>query len=378
MKMKRALLQPISLVMLAIFGLTACKKDIVPPPTSNPKPIPGKPPGQQSVETIDIQLQAVITIGTINYDSLPASFRIVSWDAQGVAHQKDTVLAAGVNKVPVIKGHSRYQFSVNKWGITDAITFTKEQLQQDVIYTLGGGKPAKLLKKEESFIFASAAYRPQGKVIYTYNSKGLAQAAYYQKLPEYMELQFTQKHIYTHTFNYVTRIDVLDNMDKNIGYTTFDYNTQGTKITNMHEVKQSGETYSVVQYDYLAGGAEITIDYVFDNGHSMEYKMQFKGGNKVSDAAVTSRAGQEGGTYQYDLNINPYAHMNKPNSFLTHLSKNNLIGQQKGYSGAMPSAEPYKFDYTYDEEGYPVELIKYYKNFLTGEELYKTKTVFYY
>ena len=38
----------------------------------------------------------------------------------------------------------------------------------------------------------------------------------------------------------------------------------------------------------------------------------------------------------------------------------------------------YKSEYRYDDEGYPVELIQYYKGYLSGEHLYKTKTVFTY
>ncbi|MDF2192741.1 hypothetical protein [Paraflavitalea sp. CAU 1676] len=375
--MKRIFIQPVFLVAMALVALTACRRDIE-------LPVPGKPnpttpvPDKAPVEYIDVKLQAVITIGSINYDSIPAEFRIISWDADNVPHSKDTLLAPGVNKVPVIKGHSRYSFRVNKWGITDAITLSKDELRQDVIYTLGGGKPAKLLKKEETFLYVMGAYQPKGKVNYNYTSKGLAFAEYYQKFPEHAELQYTQKQTYSHAFNNVTRIEVTNAENKQIGYTTFDYSASN-KIVNMHEVKQSGETYSSVAYDYgNGGGAEITIDYLFDNGQAMEYKLEFKGGNRVSDKAVTSRGGGEGGTYKYDLNINPFAHMNMPNTYLTHLSKNNLIDEQKGYSGGFPVAEPYKFEYKYDEEGYPVELIKYYKNYLTKEEMYKTKTVYTY
>lgn len=378
MKTTRSLTQPIYLGMLAIVGFTACSREIELPTKPTPKPTTPTTPAPVPVETVDIQLQAVITIGAINYDSIPAELRIISWDAQNVPHQKDTLLAPGINKMPVIKGHSRYSFRINKWGITDAITLSKEELKQDEIYTLGGGKPAKQLKREETYLFVMGAYQPKGKVNYSYNTNGLTTAEYYQKFPEYAELQYTQKHTYTHTFKQVTRIDVTDATGKQIGYTTFDYNN-GTKVTHMHEVKQSGETYASVEYDYpTGGGAGITIDYLFDNGQAMEYKMQFRGGNKVSDAAATSRGGGEGGSYKYDLNINPYAHMNKPDFYLSHLSKNNQVGQDKGYTGGMPVVEPYKFEYKYDDEGYPIELIKYYKNYLTGEEQYKTKTIYFY
>ena len=105
--------------------------------------------------------------------------------------------------------------------------------------------------------------------------------------------------------------------------------------------------------------------------------MKIKGGNKFEDSA-TSLNGGESGTYQYDFNINPYAHMNIPNIYLSNLSKNNLVAQEKSYSGAIPSSEPYKFEYQYSEDGYPTELVKNFKNYLTGEHLFKIKTIYTY
>ncbi len=374
--MKNVITQSFYGLAVGLLCLTACRKNDLPLPNPNPKPYPTTP-GKPPAETIDIQLQAVITIGSITYDSVPANFRILSWDAQGAAYQKDTLLPAGAQKVPVPKDHSRYQLSMSQWGITDVVDLTKDQLQTDVVYTLGGKKAAKRLHKEETLLFVMGNYQPKGKTIYTYNAQGVAVAEYYQKLPEHAELQLTQTQRYTHTGNKVARIDFTYS-NGSAGYTSFEYNAQHSKVTHIRDVQPGGETGAVVEYNYPAGSATITIDYVFDNGHALEYTMQFKGGNKIEDAGVTSRGGREGGTYTYDKNINPYAHMNMPNRYLSNLSRNNLVGQQKGYAGGFPVAEPYKFEYKYDVEGYPVELVKHYKNYLTGEEAYKMKTVYTY
>ena len=57
---------------------------------------------------------------------------------------------------------------------------------------------------------------------------------------------------------------------------------------------------------------------------------------------------------------------------------NNLISQQKSYSGTYPPAVAYEFIYKYDNEGYPTELIRHYKSYLTNQFVYTTKTVFTY
>lgn len=373
--MRKTILQRIHVFALAVLVLAACKKEnIQPMPSPSPAPLPNSP----AAETIKVKLQAVVTIGSITYDSLPAQWRITSWDTNNVPHQKDTLLAAGVNVVSVPKAHNRFQFSVSKWGITDAVMLQKSQLQEDVVYTLGGSKEAKKLRREESFLLVMGAYQPSSKINYTYNTNGLSVVEFYQKKPQSSELQFTHKHLYNYAGNNVSRIDVLDAANKATGFTDFTYNAQGTKVTNMHQKSYDVETFAAVEHSYTTGAAEITFDYLYNNGHSMEYKMKIKGGNKVEDRAVSSTGGGEGGTYKYDFNINPFAHMNMPNIFLSNLSKNNLIEQQKNYSGVIPSGVVYKYEYTYDNEGYPVELVKHYKNQQTGEHLYQIKTVYTY
>ena len=139
------------------------------------------------------------------------------------------------------------------------------------------------------------------------------------------------------------------------------------------------DSYGVTTKARVEFGAEsISIFYEYNNGQSLNYYMEFAGGNKVKESATTSRGGGEGGTFQYDHNINPFAHLNRPDLYLSNLSKNNVIGQQKGYSGAIPSLVPYKWEYTYDEEGYPVQLLKHFKSGATGEHRSTTKIVYTY
>jgi hypothetical protein len=161
------------------------------------------------------------------------------------------------------------------------------------------------------------------------------------------------------------------------GYLELTCNAERTKIVGMKEISYDQSADVSVEYSYPSGYARINFDYVFANGREMEYTLKIKAGNKIEDSDL-SISGGESGTYRYDFNINPYAHINLPNIYLSNLSKNNLVDQQKNYSGSIPSAEPYKFEYTYDEEGYPKELLKSFKNYSSGEHLSKIKTVYTY
>ncbi|MHA4847183.1 hypothetical protein ACX0G7_23660 [Flavitalea antarctica] len=364
-------------LFVALLGLSfaACTKEGLQKPPHKPAE---QPPPVKNDTTVKIKLQAVVTIGAITYDSLPAQWRITSWDVNNVPYQKDTLLAAGVNTVTVPKDHIRFRFRLNKWGITDELMLRKDQLQEDVVYTLGGQKAAKRLRKEENFRFVMQQWEPSSRIHYAYGNNGLSAVEFYQKMPQYSALQFTQKHLYQYNGSAVSRINVFDETNAATGFTEFTYNPQGTKVTHIHQQSYDVETFAAVEHSYRTGTAEITIDYLYNNGNAMEYVMKMRGGNKVEERAISSTGGGEGGTFTYDLYINPFAHMNMPDIFISNLSKNNLVDEQKNYSGNIPSAVVYKREYTYDSDGYPVEVVKHYKGYQTNEHLYTIKTVYTY
>ncbi|HSF44765.1 MAG TPA: hypothetical protein VLA58_02100 [Chitinophagaceae bacterium] len=328
---------------------------------------------------VRIKLQAVVSVGDIVYDSIPANFKITSWNAAGQKFEKDTLLSAGAKEVYLNAEHVRFSFQVSKWGITDEMTINREQLIEESTYVLGGAKLARKLRQEESFTLINGSYQPDAKAIYNYGAGDvLSNVEYYQKKPQSAELQLVFKDVYSYSGNNVTRIDRFEGDGDKVGVTEFTYNPQGTKVTNIHQTSYDQQTGAAVEYGFPPGQAEIVIDYLYSNGHSMEYKMKIVRGNKVEDVAFTSRGGGESGKYKYDFNINPYAHMNMPNIFLSNLSRNNMTDQTKTYSGSIPSAEPGNFQYTYDDDGYPVQVIKSYKAYQSQEVLYKRKTVFTY
>jgi len=336
------------------------------------------------VQTIDenkfikVKLQAVITVGDINYDNIPALFKLSSWDSNGIVSEKDTLLAGGVNEVLLPKSGVKYQFKLNKWGVSDEMTINKDQINEAVVYTLGGAKSSKKLRLEEQFTFTQAGYMPSGKTIYSYDPNGnLKQIDFYDKRPQFSDLRLAWSKVYVYTNGKLGRINYISDQGVPFGYLEITYNAQGTKIVNMKESSYDQFTNANVEHTFLSGHAEISFNFVFANGNTMVYNQKIKGGNKTEDSGGSTSAGERG-TYQYDFNINPYVHMNLPNIYLSYLSKNNMVAQEKTYSGSIPSAEPYKFEYTYDADGYPKELLKSFKNYLNGDHLFKIKTVYSY
>ncbi|HYG51108.1 MAG TPA: hypothetical protein VD905_09410, partial [Flavobacteriales bacterium] len=221
---------------------------------------------QAPTDTLIVKLQAVVTVGDINYDQIPASFKIISWDANGVMYQKDTLLAAGVNQIKLPKSHVKYQFKMNKWGISDEMTLERKQLNEYEIYTLGGSKAAKKLRLQETYLFAEGSYRPSSKAVYSYRSNGsLNQVDFYQKMPQHSALQFTHKNVYVYAGSNVSRINTVEANGTASGFIAFTYNPQGTKVVSMHRKNYDQETFASVSHSFPTGHALITIDYLFNN-----------------------------------------------------------------------------------------------------------------
>ena len=361
-------------VLIIAVMVSACQKEDI-----RHDPDSGGSGNNQNPDSIyKVKVKAAITIGDIMYDSIPASLQIISWDSNNVMHERQINLAAGSNEVSLPKAHRNYQLKLNKWGISDEVSFTKSQVPEGTLLELGGSKASKKIQLEEGFLFAAGSYRLDNKTIYTYNIKGgIQRIDYYEKRPQHSDLKPYQSDVFVYSGNRVIKINRLDEFDSQTGVTEFTYNAQG-KVTNMHQKSYDQETGAAVEYSYSGTTTDIEIFYQFNNGNSMVYIMKSKRGNKVEDAATTSLNKSESGVYGYDFNINPFAHMNMPNLFLSNISKNNMVSQQKSYFGNIPSGEPYKFEYTYDTEGYPTELIRSYKSYTTGEHLYDTKTVYIY
>lgn len=382
--MKHAINTWISLTLLAVLFLTACEKtDYIPDKPSVPgNPTTPPPPGNlPGVDSTVLRLKMAILVGDVLYDSIPFTADITSFSGAGQVNHQTFHLPSGTNKLTLYGTHDRYLIKVSKWGVVDQVELTRTQLQTMGTLTLGGSKAARKLKMEESFTLAQAGAVARGKTIYKYDGSGrLLRAIYYQKMPHLAEMQFTlvDKFVYE-TSGRLDRIDRFDARDTSFApasYTAFNYDGQG-RVVEIYN-NQATETAARVRYGIENHYATVSIDYFYDNNTSLSYTRKFQGGNKVADAARSSLGHSEGGTYTYDTNINPYIHMSWPDLYLSHESKNNMVTQQKSYSGAYPSGDPYKMEYRYDSEGYPLEKVTTYRNVFTGADAYQMKTVYTY
>lgn len=379
----------LALSIAAVVLLSACSKEVLDKFPGNGNNGNGKPtdttkvpvpniPNKPIVDSIAFNVKVAIKVGELMYDSIPGNLEIRTWDSNMVIHQSSLKLSPGTNKISIPKSHQKVQLNLEQWGISDEKIFSSNEIAQSTVIVMGGSRQAKLLKKEESFRFIQGTYYPSARSVYHYNSQDkVVRVDNYNKLPEFMELQLVHYNQYAYAGNNAVSIKMFNPQHQQVATTEFTYDGQG-RVVNMSQDSYGNKTFGSVEYSYADGYGDVTLDYLYDNGHALEYKMKFAGGNKISDAAVSSTGGGEGGTYSYDHYINPFIHMNLPSLYFANMSKNNMIGQQKGFGGNIPSAVPYKFEYRYDSDGYPIELEKSFKSHVTGEHLYKIKTVYTY
>ena len=326
---------------------------------------------------IRVKLRAIMQIGDVLYDSIPASLVISTWNETGEMQTTYGSLKAGVNLVPVLKSAVRYEFRVSKWGTTDMMTLNRPDVDENTVYTLGGSREAKKLKSERVYRQVNGNDVPESKTDYFYDGAGkLLKIEYWlRRLDNSPYLSMTDE------FEYQSgKVSKINRTDKTIqsltGSTSFTYDNQG-RITNMYHTESGKQTIADVSYH--PSTQEVNIHYTYPGlSYDMNYFMSFSRGNLIMGSAATSHNNTELGRYDHDLNINPYRHMNWPNLFLTNSSKNNVTWQQKEYYGSYPVTDPYSFNYKYDAEGYPTELVKHFRTYITGNYAYSTKTVFIY
>ena len=323
---------------------------------------------------LKIKMKAVMQIGDVTYDHIPASLRITTWNDKGEMTTSYGSLNAGVNEIQVLKSATKFEFQVSKWGTHDAITIERQDIDENTVYILGGSKEAKKLSSERVFKIVDGKDVADTKTDYFYDHTGkLIKIDYWTKKPDNSNF-FSMADWFIYDGDRLTkikRVNIADNTT--LKETLFTYNAQG-KLTNMVEKESGFETAAIISYL----PAQIGIQYNLASGHTLNYNMEFDKGNMFFSTASNSNSSFEQGRYSYDTNINPYHHMNWPTLFLEHSSKNNVTSQQKQFTGSYPTATPYSFMYKYDTEGYPVEVIKNYRSYPSGNYAFSTKTVFVY
>lgn len=336
------------------------------------------------VETdLTIQMRTRIKVGEVLYDSIQSSLVYRTFDA---ANQLTSVqfisLLPGINTVTLKKEAAYHEFIVQKWGGTYTKRYAKEELKKDIVYEFGEEKEAKKLKSEITARWDGNMYKPESKNNYMYDGKGrLIKVEFMQKRPTDGTPFVARTENLEYTDGRVEKISMYNEGNVFAGTRTIRYNAAG-KINHITEdiLNVSKTEVDIAHHGANGDGLdEVNFNFSYSNSSlTMDYYQRWRHGNLFSDNSRSSNGSTETGSYQQDNNINPYAHMNWPDLFLSNSSKHNMNWQARTYYGNYPMNVAYSFEYKYDNEGYPIELIRRYKSYITGQHLFTTKTIYSY
>ena len=344
----------------------------------------GNVPEEEPENDKRIFIRPIIKIGDLVYDSIPVQLVLRSFDVHGNMEYRAISLPAGLQSIYLPKNAVRYTLTVSKWGTRDEIVIEKKDVEEDSIYIIGGTKEAKLLKTVFENKVVNGVSKPLTKTEYQYHSNGeLKQLLTWAKRPD--QTTFLQKR---HEFDYVsgniTAVRLYDEHNALAVSSRFDYDATN-RVISMEEKAGADETRATVAYIGLETSSGITQDHRVEinydyTHHSYKgyYSKTMRGGSVLTDRYNTSHGNMEEGLYAFDFAINPYAHLRIPDLFLSPYARHNMNGQWKSYVNSFPLVEAYSFSYTYDGDGYPINLVTKYRSYLTKTDVYSIRTTFVY
>ncbi|WP_290791165.1 hypothetical protein [Flavihumibacter sp. UBA7668] len=326
-----------------------------------------------------VNVQAAITIAGIVYDAPVLKFNLVSTFGNGETVTRTIERNSLEEEIRFSERAVKFELVGNIWNVPVKKVVTREEVAGGNRIILEGQKNRKWLQQEETYLEIMGNWQKQSLTMYQQQADGqLKEVNYYQKKPQSQDLQyiFSDKGIYQGST--LIGVDRIDPTNKRVGETRYELDGNG-KVTHIIQTMYDRTTTSVIENGISTEGGVTDVYMVLDNGHTVHYAATFAGGNKVSYTAATSTGGQEGGKFQYDQMINPrFTNKLFPDMYLSHVSKNNVAGRNSGYSGAIPSSVPYKYEYEYNADGYPVVLYTYYKSYQDNTDMYRMKTVYTY
>lgn len=326
---------------------------------------------------VNLKVKLKINVGEVAYDSLPGKLVIEATKNDGARWVREIDMKRGITDIRVPESYSNFSFKIDKWNATAQNSFSRSELTHGMLIALESSRQPKRLITEAVYLENSGGLSADSRTEYYYNASYLLkEVKYFQRSLQVSGLPLTNVYKFVYTGSQLDSIHRFDANNLSTGYTAFFY--EYGRISNISNQSYDQHTGAAIEYTGVGDNEVISADYLFYNGNSMTYKIFSRNGNRTSDEAHSSTGGSEGGIYEYDDNINPKHQLGWPDLYFLNYSKNNLALEQKGYAGAYPTAVPYKFEYVYDQDGYPAEAYVSYKGFTSHEHLYRIKKVYTY
>lgn len=236
-----------------------------------------------------ILVRPIIRVGDVVYDSVPAQLIVKSWDAQNHMTYNIVYLNAGVQSVLLLAKAVKHQLSISKWGAYDALTLNKEDIEEGVIYDIGGDVAAQKLTTVYEYKIVNGVSTPITKTDFEYDADGrLKQKQVLAKHAD-MSSYLLQKDIYEYTNNKISTIKSYDEHNLLQKTTTAQYTR--TRVIAMEEISAGEHLKITANYTPLETRSGLTQDYRIDAEYNSGpgipvryYNKTIGGGMALSDS----------------------------------------------------------------------------------------------
>jgi hypothetical protein len=223
-------------------------------------------------------------------------------------------------------------------------------------------KPQKVVLDyyEETFEIQDLGFQPQNKIKYEYDLAGRLRGYTFFSFDPATESMVEQRHfVFTYKAGNVDGIEgFLTNSTS--PYIKYFYEYDGSIVKKIKENNYSAGINSEATFSYPSANRTV-VSYQFSNGGSFEYEMNVDGNNIISDKTTRGSQLCSNGVYTYDQYRNPFNALGYVDYFLTNVSANNKLTEAVDYVGcAFPNLKPESYEYEYNSDGYPIEMITTY------------------
>lgn len=107
----------------------------------------------------------------------------------------------------------------------------------------------------------------------------------------------------------------------------------------------------------------VRIAFTFSNGGAFLYEYETRHKNIVNDKTTKGSQLCNKGVYTFDKNINPFLHLGYLDVQFRKWTVNNKVTEHVDHLAcAFPTLIPVSYEYTYDQDGYPIKQITSYRS----------------
>ena len=215
---------------------------------------------------------------------------------------------------------------------------------------------------EEMFDIPDLDFQPQLRTTYDYNFAGMLEGYTFYGYDPDTNTMLEQRHF---EFSYAD-----GNVDKIEGFLV---NNTAPYISYTYQYDGNSVVSRIIENNYAAGvNSEATfsypeanvvhVAYQYSNGGSFQYEMTFEGDNVRNDKTTRGAQLCSDGKYTYDQHPNPFRTLGYTDYTLINVSTNNKLTEDVNYVAcAFPNLKAESYEYIYNSDGYPIEVVTKYK-----------------